>query len=67
MATLIRGTGKDEGQIIAEAYAHVLEGYRRALRVPGLPYGPTENLRACYRLAADIAHKPIVTTRGCDA
>jgi hypothetical protein len=46
----------------ADAWRHVFEGYKAALTVPGLPEVEIEDLRACYRAAAQIAGESIVTT-----
>jgi hypothetical protein len=43
---------------VEEAYGYVLEGYRRALMVIGLPDREIEDLRACFRAAAEIAAVP---------
>jgi hypothetical protein len=55
---VIDSPGEDEDAIVAEAYAHVAEGYRRALTVEGLPPRELDDLRACYRAAGQIARQP---------
>lgn len=47
-----------EDEAVAEAYMCVAAGYRRALRVNGLPPAEVEGLRACLRAALEIAGQP---------
>ena len=51
----------DEGRIIAEAWRHVLNGYRRALEVEGLPEREIGALAAGLKAAADLvtANQPV--------
>lgn len=42
------------------AYAHVADGYRRALGVPGLPDAEVEGLRKCLRAALEISGQPLI-------
>lgn len=50
--------GGDIDRVVAEAYCHVVDGYRRALRVSGLPREELEDLRVCLRAASQIARLP---------
>jgi hypothetical protein len=54
----IHGAGLTEDQIVSEAYAHVAEGYRRALAVRGLPQLEIDDLRRCLRAVDEIARNP---------
>jgi hypothetical protein len=56
--TVIKGDALTEDQIIAEAYGHVAEGFRRALDVPGLPAEELDLLRRSLRAANQIARNP---------
>jgi hypothetical protein len=63
---VLAGDGLTEEAIIAEAYAHVAESYRRALEVTGLPTVEREDLTGCLRVAARIAHERPLTCVGGD-
>jgi hypothetical protein len=64
--TVIDGTALTEDEIVAEAYGHVAEGYRRALDVPGLPAIELDALRTCLRSANAIARNPQLYPLGID-
>ena len=54
---VLDGEGLTEVQIIAEAYAHVAEGYRRALQVVGLPDVERGDLEECWLNACVVANR----------
>lgn len=53
------GSGKLVNEdAVREAYAHVADGYARALNVPRLPHEEAECLRRCLRAALELAQLP---------
>lgn len=64
---VLQGGSLTEDDIVAEAYKHVADGYRRALAVPSLPRRDRELLRHCLRAAAEIAGERCAHIVGGDA
>jgi hypothetical protein len=62
--TALEGEGLTEDEIVAEAYAHVAEGYRRALAVGGLPAIKVDDLRYCAIAAQEIAGEGLRSVGG---
>lgn len=63
------GGSLSEAEIVAEAYEHVAEGYRRALTVRGLPQVEVESLTASLRVSRSVAGLPpleALPASGCD-
>ena len=56
----IDGGGTTEERALREAWTHVLEGFRKALTVEGLPPDERATLLDCYRGAAEIAGRPLL-------
>lgn len=51
----------DAEQAVAAAYQHVADGYRRALRVTGLPDDELECLRRTLRAVQQLAQQPLLS------
>lgn len=56
---VVRGAG-DRDSPAREAWAHIADGYRQALTVPGLCAGDRERFRRCLRRAEGLARLPSV-------
>lgn len=52
------GENLSEDRLVAEAYGHVAEGYRKALAVTGLPQIEADCLRAVLRAVLELAQQP---------
>lgn len=53
--------GHDPEAPIREAYGYVADGYRRALRVAGLPQAEAACLRAVLRAVQQLAEQPLLS------